>query len=145
MRFLLSVPLLLAVIGCASSSITYREAPQPDKHSATIYIYRPGKFLLGAYDARLAVDGTSAAKLSGGGYTYLNMREGCHRIQLSWPYYATFGKEEVLDLCSRAGESYYVRIDGLNVVTWRFTLVGRAEALPEIDSAKYQPADTTSR
>ncbi|WP_294768510.1 hypothetical protein [uncultured Rhodoferax sp.] len=145
MRFLLYVFCLLALFGCASSSVTYRDAPSVDGNTATIYIYRPQKFLLGAYDARLAIDGENAIKLGGGAYTYVRVSEGCHRIELSWPYGASLGHKADLDVCVQGQDSRYVRIEGLNVVSWRLQLIGRTEALPEISTATYEPAGGASK
>jgi len=137
MRFTLLPILLLLLVGCASTGIAYHEAPDTDTQSATIYIYRPDKFLLGAYDARLAVDEVITAKLGGGEYTYLYVMEGCHNIQLSWPYYTTFGRKYDIDFCPQAGKSYFIQVDGLNVVSWRLSLVNKSDALPDINSCSY--------
>lgn len=141
MRLLFYISCLLALLGCASSGTTYRDAPPADDKSATIYIYRPQKFLLGAYDARLAIDGKSVTKLGGGAYTYVRVSEGCHHIQLSWPYGATFGNKADVDLCVQGKDSRYVRIEGFNVVSWQLQLISRSEALIEISDATYEPTD----
>lgn len=143
MRFILLSLFLLTIVGCASTGTKYHDAPQLDTKSATVYIYRPQKYLLGAYDARLAVDGASAAEISGGGYTYLYVSEGCHNIQLSWSYMANFGRTASTNFCPQAGESYYVQIEGFNVVSWRLSLVGRENALPDIGACEYQPPEAT--
>ncbi len=145
MRFLFYVSCLFALLGCASSGVTYRDAPAGDSNAATLYIYRPQTLLLGAYDARLAIDGENTIKLSDGAYTYVRVSEGCHHIQLSWPYGANFGRKADLEVCVQARDSRYVRIEGLNVVSWRLQLISRADALPEISTSTYEPAGGASK
>jgi hypothetical protein len=135
---------LFALFGCASNNSGYRDAPVADGSTATIYFYRPQKFLLGAYDARLTIDGTSALKLSGGSYSYIRVNEGCHHVQLTWPYYASLGEKADLDICVKANESSYVRMEGFNVVSWQLMQIARAIAVSEIGKSTYEPADEGS-
>ncbi|MCB4812098.1 DUF2846 domain-containing protein [Methylovorus menthalis] len=140
MRFFILAVLLLTVVGCASSGAKYQDAPKPDTSTSTVYLYRPGKFLLGAFDAQFTVDGKKTANLSGGSYTYIHVNEGCHHIHQFWPYYANFGSSTNFDFCSKAGEDYYILLDGINVVTWRLTEIEKSNALSDISNCDYIPS-----
>ena len=144
MRIILLAPLLFTLVGCASGGATYQDAPKRDASASTVYIYRPGKFLLGAFDAQFTIDGAKTANLSGGSYTYIYVNEGCHHIHQFWSYYANFGKTSDLDFCSKAGENYYVRLDGFNVVTWSLTPVEKANAFTDISNCTYIPSVTSA-
>ncbi|AKR43267.1 DUF2846 domain-containing protein [Methylophilus sp. TWE2] len=140
MRTLFLVLLLFTLVGCASSGPTYQDAPKPEASASAIYIYRPDKFLLGAFDAQFTIDGNKTADLSGGSYTYFYVSEGCHHIHQFWSYYANFGKKTDLNLCTKAGENYYVRLNGLNVATWTLNPVEKANALSDISNCTYIPS-----
>ena len=112
-------------------------APATDGEPATVYFYRPKKFVGGALEPSVFADGTELARMDNGRYFMIKLSPGKHLIHLT-------SEKKGYELNMAAGQTYYFRI-GIEAGMWKgggkIILEANDKAAGEIKKIKYLGTD----
>lgn len=101
---LLFISLLLSA--CTATGSIYKPAENVDANKALVYVYRGTGFALSARSAYFYVDGVNVFDLDQGGYSWMALSPGRHKLRQKWPVdVITRPLEFEIDV--RAGETRY--------------------------------------
>lgn len=103
----LGLAVVLNGLGCSAKGPLFTKVMgEPEK--TTIYIYRPSRFLMSGQKARTFVDGRRFVDLANGGYSYVSLSPGKHKIEVKGHLMFNIPNQAV-ELDPEPGTEYYIR------------------------------------
>ena len=133
MKFMIIISLLF-LGACAPLGPQFEKLAEPEKDSALIYYYRPGRIIGGAVRYDVHENGKRITTLYNGGYTLHKSHAGNKHID------ATTETTSVLDFTAENNNRYVVRGQvGMGILIGRpkLTLVDEKEAIEEIKDCRF--------
>jgi hypothetical protein len=117
MKQQIMVLLSFLIAGCVSIPELPEKGPQfepsdsNNERRAVIYLYRNSRYLAGDVNS-VSINDKEVSRLPYRGYSRLLLEPDCYTFNQKWPKYLKNVLEtEENELCVKAGETYYIKID----------------------------------
>jgi hypothetical protein len=132
----------LLLSACSASGPAFTPAAAPERSSALVYIYRPGRIMIAPVSPGILIDGEERILMKNNGYSFFYLPPGKHSFALLLSDRYKGLAHVNTDL--QSGHTYFLKVDGdhssfgmFKSISFRLLPVSEQTARDEIGECKY--------